>query len=128
MGVWETNMQLVKEYIDLIIEESLLEDASAEDMFSLLLETVKRRKMNVGGVRMTIRKYGRPNQMKSIKAKLTARRFASKRRLAMRKYSRSAKAKRTRMIVSRFRKAHPHPRKQGVARPHKQKVVRFRRH
>jgi hypothetical protein len=103
-------MDAIEEFLDSIIREGLLYEFTPREMFGELLETVKRRKMNFGGVRITVRKMGRPNPMRSMRARMTARRFAGKRRIAMRRYARSSKAKRMRMIVSRYRKSHPKPR------------------
>jgi len=85
----------------------------------LLTETVKRTYMMRSGVRMTRQKIGRPNPAKSQKAKRTAMKFRSKRKMSARKFARSAKGKRMRRVMSaaRRQKSGPRrPRRGGPAR------------
>lgn len=100
----------------LLDEDYCVEDDDGE-MYTLS-EAVKRRKMKIGGVNVTIRKTGRPNPQRSMKAKLAARRHASKRKQAARKFNRSAKAKSMRRVMKRVRKskAGGRPRRSGPPR------------
>lgn len=69
-----------------------------------LLETVKRIRRRVGGFNRTVRKTGRPNPQRSIRARLAARRFASKRKMAARKFARSPRGKRLHKMLSTERR------------------------
>jgi hypothetical protein len=99
--------QIAQIFLD---EDFRIDDENGD--FVTLLETVKRRRMKIGGVNVTMRKTGRPNPQRSMKAKLAARRHASKRKQAARKFNRSAKAKNMRRVMGRVRKT-----KGGASRP-----------
>lgn len=92
--------------------ECVLEDLEGNQS-TVLQETVKRRKMKIGGINVTIRKSGRPNPMRSRRAKLAARRHAASRRVAARKFSRSAKARQMRRVVSSMRARRSGPPRRG---------------
>jgi hypothetical protein len=63
-----------------------------------LVETVTRRTRRSRGHIFVLARRGRPNAARSMKAKLTARRFASKRSLAQRKPSAKRKRKQAMLI------------------------------
>lgn len=121
--------------LDYTLDELLTEALSlgyspeqiAEDLLNqplnhmeLITETVKRTYMMRSGVRITRQKIGRPNPAKSQKAKRTAMKFRSKRKMSARKFARSAKGKRMRRIMSAARKQ----KRSGPRRPRKGRVAR----
>jgi len=85
-----------------------------------LMEVVRRRRRKVGGFNVTVRKIGRPNPARSMKARQTARRFASKRKMAARRFSRSSRGKRMRQVMRQVRRSkggsRPRPRRSGPPR------------
>lgn len=87
----------------LLDEDFRIEDEDG-DMVSLL-EVVRRRRIRVGGINVTVRKTGRPNPQRSLKAKMSARRHRASRMRASRKFNRSAKARKMRRVMSRVRKS-----------------------
>jgi len=62
----------------------LCEDVTLQEYGGTLLEAVKRTVIRRAGHTFLVRKRGRPNPLRSIKAKQAARKGASKRRLAQR--------------------------------------------
>jgi hypothetical protein len=97
-----------------------------------LLETVRRVRRKVGGINVTMRKTGRPNPIKSQRAKRAARAHKARRMAAMRRFQRSPKARQMRRVMARVRKTKRHagPRKSShpkVARPRKRPTYRRRR-
>jgi len=79
-----------------------------EDWKQELAETIKRIRIKRSGVNITTRKMGRANPQRSMRAKQTARRFKSKRKLAAKRFARSPKGKQMRRVMKQIR---------GPARP-----------
>jgi hypothetical protein len=95
--------------------EQIAEDLMNQPLnhMELITETVRRTYMMRSGVRMTRQKIGRPNPAKSQKAKRTAMKFRSKRKMAARRFARSAKGKRMRRILTQARKQKRRPQRGG---------------
>lgn len=122
------------EKLDAFIVEMLAHDLSEAEIAEVLLfedfdlnnvellETVKRIRRRVSGINVTMRKTGRPNPLKSQKAKRAARAHKASRQQAMRRFQRSPKAKQMRRVMSRMRKTKP--RRVKMARPKRPSVRR----
>ena len=86
-----------------------------------LAETVKRVRRKVSGINVTVRKVGRPNPLRSQKAKRAARAHRATRAAANRRFQRSPKAKQMRRVMSRVRKTKPkrlsRPKRPTMRRP-----------
>lgn len=83
-----------------------------------LLETVKRVRRKIGGINVTYRKTGRPNPLRSQKAKRAARAHKASRMQAMRRFQRSPKARQMRRVMARVRKTKPkRPKRPTIRRP-----------
>ena len=124
----------LKQDLDLFIEECLthgLEDAGIAHMLlcedvrlqeygDTLLESVKRTVIKRAGHTFLVRKRGRPNPLRSIKAKQAARKGASKRRLAQRNPSTKRKRAQARAMRPGGRlkvRRHGPPRVKRAKRP-----------
>lgn len=129
----------LKQDLDLFIEECLIhgleadgiahmllcEDVTLQDYGGTLLEAVKRTVIKRAGHVFLVRKRGRPNPLRSIKAKQAARKGASKRRLAQR--NPSTKRKRAQARAMRPGGARSKPRRHGPPRIKRAKRPSFKR-
>ena len=68
-----------------------------------LEESITRRRINIGGVNITVRKTGRKDPIRSMRMKRVAARSRSSRRRAMMIYNRSPRARLVRQTLKRFR-------------------------
>ena len=114
----------------MLLDEDCVLHGPDEEVVSLV-EAVRRVRIKRGGVNITIRKTGRPNPARSMRAKMSARRNSSKRRAAARRFARSPKARQMRRVMGQLRKSSKasRPKRPKIKKPKQFKARRptFRR-
>jgi hypothetical protein len=112
---------LTEGYSEAQIAELLLDEdcvlQGPDDNVVLLSEAVRRVRIKRGGVNVTVRKTGRPNPMRSQRAKMSARRNSAKRKAAAKRFARSPKAKQMRRVMSTIRRSKARTARPKIRRP-----------